>query len=76
MKRRREYKASRRPGELLASEVAAQLGLHTITVRRWAVEAYAETPGARLQAVRRDFAGRYWIPETEVARLLAEKSDD
>ena len=70
---RREYLASRRQGELLASEVAEQLGLHTDTVRRWASEAYAGAVDARLHDVRRDFAGRYWIHESEVARLIEEE---
>jgi transposase-like protein len=86
MHERRTYaEASRRPGELSVTEAARELGLHPLTVRRYARDAidYAEAreeaarehvaiglPPPRLPAARRDRCGRHWIPREALAALL------
>lgn len=62
---------ARRPGELSLSEVADKLGVHSVTVRRWAREAISGNTDSKLQPgeARRDLIGRYWIDGAAVDRL-------
>ena len=62
---------SRKPGEMSTGEVAAELEIAQSTVRRWSID-LLDGYRSPLKKVRRDILGRYWIPRTEVDRLVKE----
>lgn len=59
---------ARQTGEVSISEAAEILGCHRDTVLRWVQETVSGRPG-KIQAVRRDIVGRYWLRREEVAQL-------
>lgn len=58
----------RRKGELSIGEAAERVEVHHTTMRRWAQLALSGCD-SRLEAVRLDAAGRYWIATDDVQRI-------
>lgn len=59
----------RRTGELSINEAAEMLEVHPDTVRNWAQRALSGST-SRLQQVRIDVTGRYWIALSDVRHIL------
>lgn len=69
---------AKRDGEVTPEEAARCLEVDPRTVRSWCDRAVAGEP-SKVSRVRRDPAGRYYIPRAEVRRILstyAQSIDD
>ncbi len=65
----------RRRGELSISEAANRIEVHERTMRRWAQNARSGF-NSRLNNVRIDAVGRYWIPEQEVMQIAENTAEE
>jgi len=64
----------RREGEVSAAEAARMLEVDRKTTQAWARRALANDP-APVSQVRRNAAGRYYLSEAEVRRLVDATAD-